>query len=255
MPARYHKILLLLLIQGSVAIAWPAGAWERSRDAFTRRCLWQPQRDLVFQLNADCQVGGSRQACLRAFESAATAWSAPACSDLNIRFGGWTDRTEVGQDPQRNRDDTNLILIRRVSPADERDPRSLSITTYDRTSGGIHDCDIELYDQEYDLTEADLHNVLIHELGHALGLGHSPDPRAIMYRWTRPGVARLGLGVDDLQALCQLYPAGSPTPACPDEGASPPDLGCHPGLPGASLGLGTLALLGLLVTRRRLARR
>jgi len=237
----------------AVCLAWalPAAAWQRSRDEYTRRCLYQTQRELVFLLNSDCQVDGSRQACLRAFDTAAAAWSAPACSDVTIRFGGWTSRTEVGQDPETTQKDFNLILIRRVTPDDERDPRSLSITTYDRTSGGIVDCDIELFDEEYGLTEADLHNVLIHELGHALGLGHSPDRRAVMYRWTQPGAKRMDLGTDDLAALCRLYPAGRPTPACPDEGQSPPEMGCGADLPGAGLGLGALALLGLLVVGRR----
>ncbi len=251
MSAARRTALISFIVLVGLVWAWPAAAWRRSRDAFTRRCLWQPQRELVFLLNSDCQIDGSRIACQRAFDTAAAAWTRPACSDVEIRFGGWTNRTEVGQDPERAERDFNLILIRRVTPADEREPRSLSITTYDRATGGILDSDIELYDEEYDLTEADLHNVLVHELGHALGLGHSPDPGAVMYRWTRPGMPKLGLGTDDLAALCRLYPAGRPTPACPDQGDGLPEVGCSAGLPGAGLGMGALVMAGLFVTRRR----
>ncbi len=45
--------------------------------------------------------------------------------------------------------------------------------------------------------------ILLHEIGHALGLEHSPDPGAVMYAEYTGPVA--GLGQDDIDAIRRLY--------------------------------------------------
>lgn len=62
--------------------------------------------------------------------------------------------------------------------------------------------------------------VIAHEIGHILGLGHSTDPKALMY----PDVShihRLALTPDDVAGLQRLYPPGGH-----DASAGP--LGCGP---------------------------
>ena len=52
----------------------------------------------------------------------------------------------------------------------------------------------------------DLHNTLTHELGHAVGLGHSEVEGASMYSTTFPGeIEKRGLHIDDKEALGGLY--------------------------------------------------
>lgn len=52
----------------------------------------------------------------------------------------------------------------------------------------------------------DLQTVGLHELGHVLGLGHTPDGGAIMYPYIGNGF-RKGLGQDDIKGIKALYPS------------------------------------------------
>src|SRR2546426_1114776 len=64
----------------------------------------------------------------------------------------------------------------------------------------------------------DLYSVALHELGHALGLGHSDDPKAVMYPYYKMVTA---LGIDDVKAIQTMYAAGTAPPPAPLPPASP----------------------------------
>lgn len=51
--------------------------------------------------------------------------------------------------------------------------------------------------------QIDLFNVVIHELGHALGINHSSQEDSVMYAWYKPENSKLS--EDDLLAIRQLY--------------------------------------------------
>ncbi|WCJ20891.1 Metalloendoproteinase 3-MMP [Euphorbia peplus] len=56
-----------------------------------------------------------------------------------------------------------------------------------------------------DDTQMDLQSVVLHELGHVLGLGHSRDPEAIMYSGIAPGTIKRELTQDDIDGIQALY--------------------------------------------------
>ncbi|KAI5083771.1 hypothetical protein GOP47_0003514 [Adiantum capillus-veneris] len=53
--------------------------------------------------------------------------------------------------------------------------------------------------------DIDLQSVVIHEIGHLLGLAHSPVEDAIMYPSIAPGQVKLQLQADDIQGAQALY--------------------------------------------------
>jgi len=72
----------------------------------------------------------------------------------------------------------------------------------------------------------DLYSVILHELGHALGLGHSDKPGTVMYPYYRK---HTGLTPDDIAAIRELYAAREPEsggqpPGTPSPPSSPPAL-------------------------------
>jgi MYXO-CTERM domain-containing protein len=104
----------------------------------------------------------------------------------------------------------------------------------------------------------DLESALTHELGHALGLAHSPGvASAVMYPSTVPGeITKRHLSDDDVSGVQKLYgAAGSRTSV--DAAATPsagvPATGCSSGVGGDAL-IGLLALGLLLLPRRRVGR-
>ena len=69
-------------------------------------------------------------------------------------------------------------------------------------------------------TNVDLYSVALHEAGHALGLGHSDRPGAVMYPYYKLST---GLTDDDIAGIQALYGSNvAPTPAPPAPTPAPP---------------------------------
>ena len=69
----------------------------------------------------------------------------------------------------------------------------------------------------------DLWSTVLHEVGHAAGLGHTNDGTAVMYASLKAGTQKRTLTPDDREGLLAAYPGAAPTPSpSPSPTAVPP---------------------------------
>jgi len=287
-----------------VTAAQPAGAWKQSKVPRGTSCLaWQPRE---IHWSPALPLGGELEAAdvLNVFRRSFAAWEQASCSDLSFVERPSSPRT-VGF--SKNAENQNVLLFRDracedLVPDDDPcieqrscseaydcwdfDEKLIAVTTvtFSRCSGEIFDADIEINAAGFHFTTVDgprctkdvrenciamdLQNTMVHEIGHLIGLDHSPRKDAVMYANAASGeTIKRQLSSDDEKALCTIYPVGGETRTCggvhgsndcaagkrqqSSEGLM---CGSQAGSSGAaSLWAGALALLGLahLAWRRR----
>lgn len=199
---------------------------------------------------------------------------------------GQTERVGMCTTAQYNRygPNANTIMFLRAWEGKDFPPEAFGLTLvwHDPDTGKIFDADMQLNetikpitvcDRECDGQVVDLANVVTHEAGHFLGLGHSNVIGATMSANALLGeTSKRSLEQDDREGICSIY-GREPRPECdqqagdfsPDRGFSArcgrdelDDSGCACSAPGstrsssAPFALASLAL-ALIAWRRRRA--
>ncbi|MGZ3444193.1 MAG: myxosortase-dependent metalloprotease, MXAN_2677/MXAN_2678 family [Myxococcaceae bacterium] len=252
---------------GEHCLRWPVAAGSTSTVTFVQSAA------------GDFKLGpGLFEAVTRSEGSWAA--QANACSSLALLEGPHSSSRATGYDQTGSNE--NLVLVRtadcfRAVGADDPCRKNdtcgnvhdcwdhgaailaVTLLTYDET-GALLDTDIEvngalsylsLVDSPPCLPGAitpscvgnDVQNTVTHELGHALGLGHSPDPASTMF-----GTGPLGetskriLDPASKQFVCDVYTRGFAAKDCfvPDGGTEPSGggTGSGPSGPGGPTGSG-----------------
>ena len=178
------------------------------------------QKDLTFDLPA---------AKVRAaIEDGFAAWSELDCGggQASIAFSELADVACHRTEYSTTEPNANVILFQdaKWTYHGVNDTLAKTTVTFDHETGEILDADIEVNHAYNELTVADdnvvydLRSIMTHEIGHFIGLDHTPDTEATMYAGYDEGeLKQRTLEVDDVDAACAVYPKGrrgtcDPTP-------------------------------------------
>ncbi len=206
-------------------------------------------------------------------------WGGVECSRLQLLYAGRTDNAaaEVTEDDAKN---MNLIVWRDEDWPSSASSMALAVTsvTFDTSNGKIVDADVEFNSATHDFSTStppkpnhtDLLNTLVHEVGHFIGLDHTPVSEATMYASAAEGeTKKRTLEQDDIDGICHIYPIDDEELECaPEDGLNSTDpdsgggsdpkesgCGCAAARPSVPAGWLVVALAGLAVLRTRGRRR
>lgn len=141
---------------------------------------------------------------------ATRTWSDVACTSFRASSGG-----EASVAP--GDDGVNAVFFHATEWPANLEPGVVAQTVLSFDGNGdIHDADIHLNGAAHVFSldgapgTQDLRSILVHEIGHALGLDHSPDARATM-AVAGSGLRWRSLEQVDRDAVCALYPGTGAT--------------------------------------------
>lgn len=251
LPTRMSLACALVLFVGSL-YASSAAAYRRSVVPGTGTCLFWNERVLSWTMQADGSHALGFEKSQAALERSFDTWGSVGCSDL--RFLQAPPIGEVKTGYFAGEINENTIVFRQVACEEvvdasdacieegecanlygcwdfERSVIAVTTTTFREKTGEILDADIEFNDSDFDFTDVDgppcdpgvtppcvavdLQNTATHEIGHFVGLDHVADPRLVMFASSGLGeTTKRELTEDEVQAVCDIYPAGGPTWVC-----------------------------------------
>ena len=227
-----HRLFPLLALGAALLLsAPPASAFCRSttctgdcpRDddgcKTTGNPLAWPGVCVGFSLQEDGTANLPMEQVRAAIEQSFATWSEIDCGagTASIAFSELDDVSCHATEYNPGGPNANIILFQDNQWAyhGPNDTLAKTIVTFDADTGTILDADIEVNHAYNEFTLGDdnvvydLQSVITHELGHFVGLDHSPDLSATMYAGYDEGsIEQRSLEFDDVDGLCAVYPPG-----------------------------------------------
>ena len=222
MTARPWPLAACLLLAASPAPAYVLHDYRW--DAFP--VVWYLDETSAAESGVD--VEELEQVFTEAFAAWARAEVGGTCTAFRAEYGGRVAAPGV-QDDRRN------VLSFLAAPAYPGPPNSFALTVPRHRDGRLVEVDLVLHLRpdaplavEPGPDEYDLLGIVIHELGHLVGVDHTDVQAATMYGVFPPAgdTSWRTLEADDLQAMAALYPQECGEPCVP--GGCEPGERCHP---------------------------
>ena len=219
------------------------------RDDPTSQCLWWKENTVItFEQSSLGNPETPGDSEYFAVTAAFASWSQQLAACGSLRF-----EEQARADNRLIADDGRTLVLFRQEDCDELTPTcstprscgnerdcwqhangalAITTTTYDPVTGRISDSDIELNTPRFIFTTvdsppcvaplfdvscvaSDVRNTLTHEVGHVVGLGHSPASNSTMNASAQPGeTSKRVIDADSRKFICDVYPAGKPSRSC-----------------------------------------
>lgn len=268
-PSVVRRAVPTLLALFGLAAPREVGAWCRTTavaQSDPARCVTDARplswgvRCISLRLNEiELPEGTSGTQVQGLVNEALESWSGVRCEgarpSVDLALAG---STSLGPGYVPEGPNTNVVRFRRDWREAGLPPSALALTTltFGATTGEIKDADL-LLNLSVPLSvdgqgSNDLPTILVHEVGHVLGIDHSNERTAVMWFGAGRGELRRTLHPDDRAALCAIHPPTLVRPCT----RPPPESGCGcVTLPSPSSATGVLVLGAIPVLRRGRRRR
>ena len=156
--------------------------------------------------------------CLEGIDLGYEAWNMLTCSYMRWRFNGRTDNTAWGAGEGQN-----VTSWREADWGDSSAALAITSAIWGGANSFFTDTDIKFNGVHHEWANfrmapgrdgrTDIASVSAHEVGHAIGLGHSNVSGSTMWPSTGPGdIGGRSLSADDIAGACDIYPSGGDVP-------------------------------------------
>lgn len=170
--------------------------------------------EVRFHFDETPDPGVNRDAAETALVRSLGVWAATTAPALALRYGGRIDDAEVGY--RSDGPNRNVVTFHADGWATGDESLAVTLSTYVQSTGTLLDSDIivntseDIWSTDAEEGRFDLQSALIHEIGHALGIGHHEHNGSVMAVSLDVGHARHELSEIDIAAVTGLYEVDHP---------------------------------------------
>jgi len=205
-------VRVVLAVLGMALVAPPSYAFKRIKTSTGNPIFWDDS-DLPLDMRLNKKGSADDKAgSLAACDDAADEWNDVSNTSFDCRSLGRVSQT-AASDTQSGPDFKNLTVWRERNFPFGEEVLAVTISWF-FTSGELVDSDIIVNGEDhrwatFNRAQAqdffDVFTVILHEMGHVLGLDHVSKRSAIMYPFVAPGDVK-HLGNDDIKGVRAIYP-------------------------------------------------